>query len=218
MAKSRVKSCRPSGLPLLENLVCKIEPDVKWLKRLLDHREVVNYSYKCQLTWTHGLYRMVHFVIKVYITTGCWKKQINLISFSSSLLRIKRGPRSFLAMPFLYKPLLFLAFSFNYQSSAWEVMENTLFSTSLDVWSLGMIVVQMPQSSIFLVPWKWYSLQLIVSAWRRGGIQFCQNQSDFSCNMHFLCHIRRNTNLSFPLSFKKLPCRRNALRTSIVLS
>lgn len=54
-----------SSLPLPENPVCRIEPDVKWLKRLLDHWEMVNYSYKCQLTWMRGLHHMVHFVIKV---------------------------------------------------------------------------------------------------------------------------------------------------------
>lgn len=39
-----------SGLLLLQNPMCRIEPDVKWLKGLLDHWEMVNYSYKCQLT------------------------------------------------------------------------------------------------------------------------------------------------------------------------
>lgn len=58
-----MKSCKTFSL-LPENSVCTIGPDVKWLKGLLGHWEMVNYSYKCQLTWMHGQHHMAHFVIK----------------------------------------------------------------------------------------------------------------------------------------------------------
>lgn len=70
-----------SSLPLPENPMCRIEPDVKWLKGLLDHWEMVNYSYKCQLTWTHGLYHMVCVVIKVQKLLLCAEKINDLDEF-----------------------------------------------------------------------------------------------------------------------------------------
>lgn len=70
---------------------------------------MVNYSYKCQLTWTHGLYHTVHFVIKVQkLLLGAGKiNELDQFFF----LPVKNERALTLLMPFLYKSLLSLAFS-----------------------------------------------------------------------------------------------------------
>lgn len=107
--------------------MCRIEPDVKWLKGLLDHWEMVNYSYKCQLTWTHGLYHMVRVVIKVQKLLLCAEKINELDEFFC--FPVENEERALILSScafFVYISSDSGFFLCNPHFPAWELVENTV--------------------------------------------------------------------------------------------